>query len=72
MNVNNSYSQSGYQTPNLVGDPNSGPHGSLEEWFNVAAFAQPAPGTYGNVGRDILRGPGLCDVNFQLSKEFAL
>jgi hypothetical protein len=72
MANNNSYSQSGSQYPDLVGDPNSGPRGTLAEWFNVAAFAQPAPGTFGNLGRDPLRGPGLSDVNFSLGKNFAL
>lgn len=70
MENDNSYSQSGVQYPNLVGDPYSGPHGTLAQWFNVAAFAQPAPGTFGNLGRNTLRGPGLSVVNFSLGKNF--
>ena len=32
---------------NLVGNPNSGA-GTIAQWFNVSAFADPAPYTYGN------------------------
>ncbi len=35
------------------------------EWFNTAAFSQPAPYTFGNAGRNILPTPG--DVVFDLS-----
>lgn len=57
--------------PNLVGDPNSGPR-TPERWFNPAAFAFPAPGTFGNAGRNILTGPGYQNVNASLVKNTAL
>ncbi len=47
------------------------PHNNLH-WFNVAAFAQPAPGTYGNSHRNSLRGPGLSEVNASLGKDFPI
>ncbi|MGZ5481186.1 MAG: outer membrane beta-barrel protein [Pyrinomonadaceae bacterium] len=57
--------------PNLVGDPNlSSP--SADRWFNTAAFAFPAPGTFGNAGRNILRGPGYQNVNASLVKNTLL
>jgi hypothetical protein len=34
------------------------------EYFNPAAFLQPATGTYGNVSRDVLNGPGLSELDF--------
>jgi hypothetical protein len=34
------------------------------QYFNPAAFLPPATGTYGNVGRDSLTGPGLTDLDF--------
>jgi hypothetical protein len=37
-------------------------------WFNTAAFANPAPGTWGNSGRNILQGPGTKTVDFSLFK----
>ena len=39
-------------------------------WFNNAAFAQPAKGTYGNVGRNALLGPGSQNANLALFKTF--
>src|SRR5262249_38667212 len=53
--------------PDLVGDPNSGPRRS-NEWFNKSAFAQPAPGTFGNSGRNVIIGPNLHSVDFSVNK----
>jgi hypothetical protein len=72
MKSNTSYSQAGQQFPNLVGNPLSGPHGTISEWFNIAAYAAPTPGTFGNVHRNSLYGPGLTDVNLSLGKTFSL
>lgn len=71
---NSSFNQSGNysQYPNTIGDPHSGPHGTIKEWFNNAAFAVPAPATYGNTHRNSLYGPNLDDVNFSLGKNFIL
>ena len=42
----------------------SRPHGQLvQEYFNTAAFQQNATGTFGNSGRNILRGPGFITRN---------
>jgi hypothetical protein len=41
-------------------------------YFNPAAFIQPFPGTYGNAGRNILRGPGLAETNVSVAKKFSL
>lgn len=37
-------------------------------WFNPAAFALPANGTYGNLGRNSLRGPGITQVDLSVFK----
>ena len=42
------------------------------EWFNPEAFTKPANGTYGNVRRNSLYGPGLSNVNLSGSKSFSL
>ena len=42
--------------------------GNPNQWFNPGAFLLPAPGTYGNIGRGTLRGPGLADVDFSVFK----
>ncbi len=41
-------------------------------WFNPAAFANPADGTFGNAHRNTLIGPGFANVNLSLAKEFPL
>jgi carboxypeptidase family protein len=38
------------------------------QWFNPNAFILPTPGTYGNLGRGTLTGPGLADVDVSLFK----
>ncbi len=53
--------------PNLVGNPDLS-NRTTSQWFNTAAFAFPAPGTFGNAGRNILEGPGFQSVNVSLVK----
>jgi hypothetical protein len=57
--------------PDVVGDPKvSNP--TLAHWFNPAAYANPAPGTFGNSGRMTLIGPGFFNADFSLGKSFPL
>jgi len=69
--TNNSGALSGSWYPNCVGDP-SVSNQTIQQWFNPAAFAAPAKFTFGSCGRNILRGPGLSDIDFQLGKNFAI
>lgn len=46
--------------------------GSPNEYFNPDAFILPASGTYGNVGRDTLIGPGLATLDVGLLKETSI
>jgi hypothetical protein len=46
--------------------------GSPTQYFNPAAFINPANGTYGNLGRDTLNGPGLTELDFSVLKTTAL
>ena len=41
-------------------------------WYNPAAFTRPADGTYGNVPRNTLYGPGLNVFNLSAHKQFDL
>src|SRR6202021_3485617 len=45
---------------------------SINEWFNPAAFATPAPGTFGTIRRDSLIGPNWRDLDLSLGKSFRL
>jgi hypothetical protein len=56
------------QTAQQVGNPWSGYTQSRLEWFNTAAFALPATGTFGNSGRNILSGPWQDTVDLSLFK----
>jgi hypothetical protein len=58
--------------PNLVGNPNSKPclAGTV---FNTCAFVDNAiPFTFGDAGRNIVRGPGLQNWDFSIFKMFPL
>jgi len=59
------------QFPNVIGNPHLG-HPTIQNWYNVAAFAQPVPGTFGEEGRNSLVGPDLSEIDFSLGKNFAL
>ncbi|MGB7135099.1 MAG: TonB-dependent receptor [Acidobacteriaceae bacterium] len=68
---NNSYSQAGYWYPNVIG------HGtlaqrSIKQWFDPSAFTAPAPGTFGDMRRNSIYGPGLEVVNLSAGKNFAI
>ena len=43
----------------------------IQEWFNTAAFKTNAVGTFGDVPRNSLRGPGYDDVDLSLFKDIA-
>lgn len=55
----------------MIGDPRLS-HPTVQNWYNVAAFAQPAAGTFGNERRNSLFGPDLSEVDFSLGKNFAI
>jgi Carboxypeptidase regulatory-like domain len=46
--------------------------GGPNQYFNPLAFVQPLPGTYGNVGRNVLGGPSLVETDLSLAKRFSL
>ena len=54
--------------PNLIGDPRSGAQRDAANWFNRAAFAAPAPGTFGSSGRNTIIGPRLHIVDLSVGK----
>ena len=59
--------------PNLIGNPNSGPH-TPEEWFNVSAFQKLAPDplgrfqVFGDEGRNVVQGPRYVNWDFSAFK----
>lgn len=56
-----------------IGDPYSGGgHNAPGQWFNPAAYAPPAAGTFGQNLRDSLYGPGFIDMDFGIGKTFSI
>ncbi len=60
-------STAGSDRPNLVADPVPA-NPSADAWFNTAAFAIPAPYTFGNAGRNSVRGPAYASFDLAVSK----
>jgi carboxypeptidase family protein len=72
------------QPVDLVGDPKANSNGKFSGgvvsgvaqdqnfWFNPAAFANPAPGHFGNAPRDLIYGPGSQQWDIALFKNFSL
>jgi hypothetical protein len=61
------------QRPNLVpGVPIYAANQSIDHWFNPAAFAAPANGKWGNLGRYIANGPGMFEIDSSLQKRFRI
>ena len=46
----------------------TGSQQSTSRYFNTAAFTMPAAGTFGNVGRNTIIGPGLFNMDMVLSR----
>jgi len=59
----------GYEHLNLVGSPGFAKR-TAKEWFNTAAYASPALYTFGNAGRNSLRGPSYWDLDSSLFRLF--
>ncbi len=60
--------------PDLISNPNSGQPHTPNEWVSRAPFLQLNPqtqaGQFGNEGRNVVRGPGIADVDLSLFKYF--
>jgi hypothetical protein len=57
--------------PNRVGQ-GTVPNPNIIQWFDAAAFTNPANFTFGDSGVNILRGPGSSNLDAVLSKSFPL
>jgi len=75
---NNSVAGAGSSRADLVGtgypvlDPGRPKGEVLAKYFDTTRFANPAPNTYGTLGRNILFGPGYFNVDMMLSKGWSL
>jgi hypothetical protein len=68
----NTYALAGNSFPNWSAVTPKLKDRSINNWYNPAAFLQPDNGTFGNVRRNVLYGPGLDYVNLSGSKVFSM
>jgi hypothetical protein len=68
--LDNAFTGIRYQRPNKVSDDFYRP--SLTSYFNREAFAQPAPGTLGNLPRNAAVGPNYWNVDLAVSRLIAV
>ena len=59
------------QTPNLTGNPYPSDK-NINHWIDASAFTRAAPGTYGTMAYNSLKGPGVFQLNMALSRTFAI
>jgi hypothetical protein len=60
------------QRPDLVGTPTENCGEAIVNCISASAFRMPAPFTYGNTPRNILRGPGVMTTDLSLAKNFPI
>jgi hypothetical protein len=72
INVPGGGSSQQVRRPDLVPGVNPYVATSTGYFLNPAAFAIPQPGTYGDLGRDALRGPGFAQFDATVSKRFRI
>jgi len=74
--ADNALSGTNNQRPDVVGNPHL-PEGRTKAaeilaWFDRTAFAAPAPGNYGDAGRNALTGPSAATANLAVLKNFPI
>jgi hypothetical protein len=61
--------------PDLIANPNDGPH-TPNQWVSPSAFQRLNPqtqaGQFGNEGRNVVRGPGIANIDLSLFKNFPI
>jgi hypothetical protein len=60
----------GSDRPNVTCNPNTGFTQSVYEWFNTSCFAAQPLYTYGDLGRNVLHGPGRENLDLAIHREF--
>ncbi len=60
------------QRPNTNGGASLCPNPGPTCWINPAAFSAPAPGTFGNVGRDSIQAPAFWQFDMAASRVFTV
>ena len=64
--------QNGQRASSVAGQDPYGDRSSTSNYLNPAAFAQPAPGTFGDTKRNAYEGPGRTTVDLSLVRLFSV
>lgn len=72
VSTGSNLSGAGGDRPNASGQPLSLSNPTTAEWFNINAFVANAVGQWGNVGRNVVTGPGVATWDASLSKDFRI
>ena len=70
--IANTGNYGGYETLDVVGNPNKLSKRGPAEWFNTAAYAVPAGYTYGTAGRNSLRGAPYWNLDSSVFRLFPI
>jgi hypothetical protein len=71
VDSNGSFANSdGLQMPDVIADPNHSRHCLPGTFFNTCAFVDPPLGSFGDAGRNSIRGPGFQIWDFSVFKTF--
>jgi len=60
----------GYETANVIGNPNAIAHRTAAQFFNTAAYAAPPQFTFGTSGRNSLRTAGYWNLDTSVFRQF--
>ena len=59
--------------PNVSARPSIfGGVGTVGPWFDISTFSAPPTATFGNVGRNVLSGPGLVNIDLSVFRKFVI
>jgi hypothetical protein len=61
-----------YDRPNATGISPYEPNPTPSRWYNPDAFVLQPAGTYGNLGRNVVVGPGIFALDGDIHKEFRM
>jgi len=68
--VDNALNAEGGQRPNLTNPNPYTTKPGVDGWLNASAFGSPAAGTYGNLGANNMRGPGVFQFDVSVTRTF--
>ena len=71
LDTNGVANSDGQQRPDLIGDPRAKPC-VAQTFFNTCAFTDPPLGSFGDVSRNSVQGPGLQTWDFSIFKNFPI